>query len=182
VVAVFLESPDRDVEFPPNDDFQKYVGTELIPELRRHYRLSHDPRKNMVMGASYGGLAATYTAFEHPDIFGKVLSQSGSYGWAPSPGGESFGRIAGAGNASLGRIPSADSAWLIRQIAEAPRKPIRFYLDAGLWEGGGMVSSNRLMRSVLVGKGYDVKYREAPGTHHAYYWMLRLPDALASLE
>jgi enterochelin esterase-like enzyme len=45
-----------------------------------------------------------------------------------------------------------------------------------------MVSSNRLMRSVLVGKGYDVKYREAPGTHHAYYWMLRLPDALASLQ
>ena len=35
VVAVFLESPNRDVEFPPNDDFQKYVGTELIPALRR---------------------------------------------------------------------------------------------------------------------------------------------------
>lgn len=28
---------------------------------------------------SYGRLAATFFAFYHPDIFGKVLSQSGSF-------------------------------------------------------------------------------------------------------
>jgi len=33
---------------------------------------------------------------------------------------------------------------------------------------------------VLTGKGYDVRYLEAPGTHHSYYWMLRLPDGLQS--
>jgi enterochelin esterase-like enzyme len=38
------------------------------------------------------------------------------------------------------------------------------------------------LHSVLVGKGYEVNYVEAPGTHHSYYWMLRLPDALASLH
>jgi enterochelin esterase-like enzyme len=171
VVAVFLESPDRDVEFPPNDDFQRFVGAELIPELHRHFRISRDPRRNTVLGSSYGGLAATYTAFVHPDIFGKVISQSGSYGWGPGPA-----------STQLGRGPDADSGWLIKRIAEAPRKPIRFYLDAGLWEGGGMLSSNRLLQSVLTGKGYEVSYREAPGTHHSYYWMLRLPDALASLR
>jgi enterochelin esterase-like enzyme len=168
VVAVFLESPDRDVEFPPNDAFQQFVGTELLPLLHEHYRISQDPRRNAVLGSSYGGLAATYTAFVHPDVFGNVISQSGSYGWFPrSPG-----------PAPPYRGVEPDSGWLIKRIAEAPRKPIRFYLDAGTWEGNMMLFSNRLLRSVLAGKGYHVVYNEGVGTHSAYYWMLRLPDGL----
>jgi len=135
VVAVFLESPNRDVEFPPNDSFQQFVGTELLPLLRKHYRLSRDPRRNAVLGSSYGGLAATYTAFVHPDLFGNVISQSGSYGWFPQP--------PGGAPPFLGVEP--DSGWLIKQFAEAPRKPIRFYLDAvspprkcNLRGGGGL--------------------------------------------
>jgi enterochelin esterase family protein len=171
VIAVFLESPNRDAEFPPNDDFQKYIRTELIPELRHHYRIGRDPRRNAVLGSSYGGLAATYTAFVSPDLFGNVISQSGSYGWAPDDGS----------GAPYWRGQNPESGWLVKRIAEAPRKPIRFYLDAGLWEGAGMLASNRMLHAVLTGKGYQVTYREAPGTHHSYYWLLRLPDALASL-
>lgn len=166
LVAVFMESPDRDVEFPPNDAFQKFVGAELIPQVRAHYRVSRDPSRNAVLGSSYGGLAAVYTGMVHPELFGNVISQSGSFGWSPTPG--PF------------RVTNADSGYLIKRMAETPREKLRFYLDAGLWEGGGMLSSNRLMRSVLVGKGYDVTYREAPGTHSSYYWMLRLPDGLVA--
>jgi enterochelin esterase family protein len=171
VVTVFMESPDRDSEFPPNDAFQRFVGDELLPQIRAHYRISRDPRRNAVLGSSYGGIGATYTAFSHPEVFGNVISQSGSYGWSPD-----------AATAPLptqpGRVASPDSGWLTRRIAEAPRKNIRFYLDAGSWEGNNMLASNRLLRSVLLGKGYDVVYRESPGTHSSYYWMLRLPDGL----
>jgi enterochelin esterase-like enzyme len=152
VVTVFLESPDRDVEFPPNDAFQRFIGTELLPKLRKHYRLSRDPSRNAVLGSSYGGLAATYTALKHPDVFGNVVSQSGSYGW--------------------------NTGTLIKRAAEMPKQKIRFYLDAGSWEGTGLVTSNRLLHSVLIGKGYDVTFSESPGTHSSYYWMLRLPDGL----
>jgi enterochelin esterase family protein len=172
-----MESPDRDVEFPPNDDFQKFVGSELIPQIRAHYRVSRDPSRNAVLGSSYGGLAAVYTGLVHPELFGNVISQSGSFAWsppstdAPPPGQQAPPPFRGT---------SADSGYLIKRMAEAPREKLRFYLDAGLWEGGGMLSSNRIMRSVLVGKGYEVKYQEAPGTHSSYYWMLRLPDGLAA--
>src|SRR5262245_14399881 len=74
-IAVCLESPDRDNEFPPNDEVQRFVGEELLPQLRAHYRISRDPRRNAVLGSSYGGLAATYTAFMHQDVFGNVISQ-----------------------------------------------------------------------------------------------------------
>ena len=176
VIAVFMESPDRDVEFPPNDDFQKFVGSELIPQVRAHYRISRDPSRNAVLGSSYGGLAAVYTGFVHPELFGNVISQSGSFAWAPPP----TDPVAAAQAPPPFRGTSADSGYLIKRVAEAPREKLRFYLDAGLWEGGGMLSSNRLMRAVLVGKGYDVMYREEPGTHSSYYWMLRLPDGLAA--
>jgi enterochelin esterase-like enzyme len=168
VVAVFLESPDRDVEFPPNDSFQQFIVTELLPLLRAHYRISKDPRRNAVLGSSYGGLAATYTAFTHPEIFGNVISQSGSYSWFPPPPDQ----------APQFRGAEPDSGWLIKRLAEAPRKQIRFYLDAGIWEGNMMLFSNRMLRSVLTGKGYDVVYNESDGIHSSYYWMLRLPDGL----
>jgi enterochelin esterase family protein len=176
VIAVFMESPDRDIEFPPNDDFQKFVGDELIPQIRAHYRVSRDPARNAVLGSSYGGLAAVYTGIEHPELFGNVISQSGSFAWSPPQ--------PDTGDASARPPPppfrgnNADSGYLIKRVAEMPRRNVRFYLDAGMWEGGGMLSANRLMHSVLVGKGYDVTYHEAPGTHSSYYWMLRLPDGL----
>ena len=176
VIAVFMESPDRDVEFPPNDDFQKFVGAELIPQLRAHYRISRDPSRNAVLGSSYGGLAAVYTGIAHPELFGNVISQSGSFAWSP-PSKE----VPPAAQAPPPfRGTNAESGYLIKQVAETPRRNVRFYLDAGMWEGGGMLSANRIMRSVLTGKGYDVTYHEAPGTHSSYYWMLRLPDGLAA--
>lgn len=176
VIAVFMESPDRDVEFPPNDDFQKFVGAELIPQVRAHYHVSRDPSRNAVLGSSYGGLAAVYTGFVHPELFGNVISQSGSFAWAPPPQDP----VEAAQAPPPFRGTSADSGYLIKRVAEAPRAKLRFYLDAGLWEGGGMLSSNRIMRAVLLGKGYDVTYHEEPGTHSSYYWMLRLPDGLAA--
>jgi enterochelin esterase-like enzyme len=71
-----------------------------------------------------------------------------------------------------------DAGWLIKRIAEAPRENIRFHLDAGIWEGSNLLYSNRVMQSILKGKGYDITYAETDGNHSSYYWMLRLPDAL----
>ena len=176
IVTVFMESPDRDVEFTPNDDFQKFIGTELLPQLRKHFRLSRDPSRNAVLGSSYGGLASAYTGLMHPELFGNVISQSGSFGWSPPQPSAA----ATAAPAPF-RGTSAESGWLIKRAAETPRRNIRFYLDAGVWEGGGMLSSNRIMRAVLTGKGYNVIYHEAPGTHSSYYWMLRLPDSLEAM-
>ncbi len=169
VVAVFLESPNRDVEFPPNDAFQHFVGAELLPLLHSRYRIGRDPRGNAVLGSSYGGLAATYTAFVHSDVFGNVISQSGSYGWAPSA-------------ADPGRPPprgvDPDSGWLIKQFAASPRKRIRFYLDARRVGGQHDVVFEPVAAVGAGGKGYEVVYNETDGNHSSYYWMLRLPDGL----
>jgi hypothetical protein len=44
-----------------------------------------------------------------------------------------------------------------------------------------MLFSNRLLRSVLAGKDYDVVYNESDGIHSSYYSMLRLPGGLQAM-
>jgi len=46
----------------------------------------------------------------------------------------------------------------ISAIASSERKPVRFYLETGRFEG--LVESNRAMKKVLESKGYDFVYRE----------------------
>ena len=39
--------------------------------------------RTVLAGSSYGGLAATTVAMRHPEVFGNVLSMSGSFWWSP---------------------------------------------------------------------------------------------------
>ncbi len=168
VIAAFVHSKaTRDADLPPNADFQKFIGTELMPWIRERYHVSKDPKLNVAAGSSLGGLAAAYTAFTHPEIFGEVISQSGSYWWSPT---------------YLKDVsPSPNAAWMVKQFAESAQKPIRFYMDVGTWEPAGMLSANRILHSVLKGKDYQVSYSEFPGGHYYAYWQQTLPDGLIAV-
>jgi enterochelin esterase family protein len=65
---------------------------------------------------------------------------------------------------------------------------VKFYLEVGRMEdrtsAGSdvtLLSSNRRLRDVLIGKGYVVEYREVYADHDPVYWRRTLPDALVSL-
>jgi len=69
----------RKILLPLNHEFKNEFVTDLLPIIRNKYSTSLKPENNIIGGMSYGGLAAFYISFYHPDIFGKVLSQSGSF-------------------------------------------------------------------------------------------------------
>jgi enterochelin esterase family protein len=88
-VAVLIANPTqetRNKELPPNPDFGDFLAKELLPWMHAHYNVTSDPRLTVVAGSSYGGIAATYAGLRHPEVFGNVLSQSGSFWWAPDHG------------------------------------------------------------------------------------------------
>src|SRR5262245_19209357 len=102
--------------------FADFLAKELVPWARQHYRLSQDPKQTIVGGSSYGGLSAGCCAFRYPEVFGNVLSQSGSFGYYPG------------WNDDSDRTDSSPFGWLIRQFVTTRKLPIRFYLEAGLFE------------------------------------------------
>jgi enterochelin esterase-like enzyme len=168
VIVAFLDSQGtRNEDLQPNAQFQQFLASELVPWIRERYRVTKDPKLNVVAGSSLGGLAAAYTAFVHPEIFGNVLSQSGAFWWSP--------------NYQLEVLPSPNAGWMVKQFAESAPKAIRFYMSVGSWESAGMLSGNRILRSVLLGKGNAVTYSEVVSGHNFTNFQETFPNGLIAL-
>jgi enterochelin esterase-like enzyme len=175
VVAVFVSHVDRARELACNEDFAAFVATELIPWAQKRYQVGKTARDVVVAGSSFGGLAAAFVALRHPRVIGNVLSQSGNFAWAPD-------RIVG---------PSLDATteggWLIKEYIGRPTEPVRFYLDAGVFEadrfatGGAILESTRHFRDVLHAKGYTASFRQFAGGHDYLSWRGTLADGLIEL-
>ncbi|MCD6090592.1 MAG: esterase family protein [Bacteroidales bacterium] len=152
MIAVFFATyrSTRGVILPLNTDFKDEFITDFLPLIREQYNVSTEIDENIIGGMSYGGLAACYTAFYHPDIFGKVLSQSGSF-WRDK---------------ELESIKSEwiRSDWLINKFINEEKKDIKIFLDWGLQENQVLGSNRRLVR-VLGNKKYEYKYIEFNGWH-----------------
>lgn len=122
-VAVMVDNPGatwqesmtiREKEMSCHPPFANFLAQELIPWLRQTYHLTTDPMQTIVAGGSAGGLAAAFTALQHPHAFGNILALSGSFWWRPE--GET------------------EWEWLTRQFALRLLAPLRFYLEVGLLE------------------------------------------------
>jgi enterochelin esterase-like enzyme len=171
MVAVILDNPtpySRTTEFACYEPYAEFVAKEMIRWVRTNYNVTADPAQTVVSGVSFGGLAAVFIGFRHPEIFGNVISQSGSFWWKPD--GEN------------------ESEWLTRQFVTSKKLPVRFYLSVGDFErgptpkgGADMVTVNRHMRDVLRAKGYEVGYGECNCGHDFLNWRGMLPEALVSL-
>jgi enterochelin esterase-like enzyme len=148
---------------------------ELLPSLHKDYAISTNPADIVIGGYSAGGLAAAQIAFLHPEAFGNVLSQSGAF------------RAAEAN--------AAEPNETARIYLGEPHKPIRFYIEAGVYDNvpnadrplhefvldETNLQGNRHVRDVLRAKGYDVIYREVPGDHDMVHWRAMLADGLIAL-
>ena len=163
------ESRNRDLEcYPPFADF---LAKELVPWARQRYRFSAEPERTIVGGVSLGGLNAAYCALRYPEVFGNVLSQSGAFGYFP-------------GWEDPGVSDYSPSGSLIRQFVTTRKLPIRFYLEAGLFENDcpdTLLAQNRRLRDVLEAKGYSVVYSEFAGGHEFLSWRGSVADGLIAL-
>jgi enterochelin esterase family protein len=172
MVAVLVNNLDeqsRDRDLKCSVPFADFLAKELVPRVRSHYRVSADPNCTVICGSSFGGLCAAFCGLRHSDIFGCVLSQSGSFYYTPD-------------EAATPEPYLTQSGWMMDQYAQARKLPLRFYLQVGLLESGaGMVATNRHLRDVLRLKGYPVTYSEMNGGHDALAWRGSLADGLSAL-
>ncbi|WP_417812655.1 alpha/beta hydrolase-fold protein [Thalassospira alkalitolerans] len=171
VSVAFIANPDRAArgrELPGNPDFADMLADDLMPVLRDRFGADFAAARTVLAGSSYGGLASATVALSHPDVFGNAISMSGSFWWHPQ------------------NTPVDQGEFVAHQVATGPRRPIRFFMTAGLFEtgrmgGAGIVESGRHLRDVLIARGYDVQYREYAGGHDYVVWRGALADGLIGL-
>lgn len=172
-VAVFVKNvAHRAQDLADSPPFADFIGKELIPWVRKNYRIHPGASHVVAAGASLGGLAASYCAVRHSEVIGNALSLSGSYwitkGWQDRP--------------PFPLTLAGDTGDLIGDLKKSKRLPLAFYVAVGRFEvGAAMLGTNRELRDVLELKGYPVTYREVDGEHDSIWWGGSLADGLISL-
>jgi enterochelin esterase-like enzyme len=159
LIAVFLEprsdpadarTNTRMGDYALNDSFIEALSGNLRPFLLKRYRMLEGPRNTAIMGASMGGLIATYAAFTHPETFGLCAAQSPSYQWKNDT--------------------------LITMLRSAPVKDFRMYLSTGTIRDAERRA--RIVRDIMREKGYAITYAEYPESHNWLNWRGRLGEML----
>lgn len=159
IIAIFIdartdvqdsETSKRMTDYMMNDRFVNFLISELRPKITRRYRTSQSPEQTAIMGASLGGLIATYAAYTRPDVFGLCAAQSPAY-WMTE----------GA---------------MTRMISRGPKKPIKISIDTGTIRDAQ--DEARRMKKALKRKRYTFRYTEHPESHNWVNWRARIAEIL----
>ena len=149
VAMAFLQNARtrRNVEYICSDATITWLDKEILPLARKHMRLVNirdNPGAYGVLGASAGGIAAMYTGLRMPEIFGRVVSQSGVF----SLEGRDFAAV------DLVRHRHAHD--------------LKIWMDCGILDD--LLEDNRRISRLLKEKEYNVTYREFSGGHNYTSW------------
>jgi len=149
LAMAFLPSASRwrSLEYACSDGTILWLDQIILPLVRENLNvldIKKHPGSYGVLGASLGGTMSLYTGLRMPDVFGKVLSQSGAY-----------------------MIESREFA-VVDLARHAQAREVKIWMDIGKLEY--LLEDNRDMHMLLNKKKYEVAYREYSGGHNFTAW------------
>lgn len=150
---------DRSFEYDAlGDRYARFLLDEILPEVGKHYNLTHDPNGRTIAGISSGGIAAFTVAWTHPEAFRRVLSFVGSF--TDLRGGDIYPAL----------------------IRKTEPKPLRVFLqdgtrDLNIYAGDWYINA-QAMASALKFSGYEVEFVTGTEDHNMKQGGAILPDAL----
>ncbi|GAK90497.1 putative esterase [Nonlabens ulvanivorans] len=147
-----------------SDEYLKFVTSEVLPFVRKQFQVSEEPKDNIIMGSSMGGLISLYAMIEYPRTFGNVGCLSTH--WPVPYLGEAF----------IESLPET--------IPQS--KNHRIYFDYGTETLDKDYEPYQLrVDSMFIEKGYtSVNYRSIKFEGHEHdenYWKQRVAPALVYL-
>lgn len=150
----------RFAEYLQNEATVGFAVRTLLAYAHKHLNLLDEqehPGIHSVLGASMGGLMALYAGIRAPQVFGKVISQSGAF-----------------------FIDDTSQSMLIDELIRMiPTAPIKIWQDVGVLEW--LLTGNRKMHDLLIERQYDVTYHEFSGGHNYTMWSQTVSKALESV-
>jgi enterochelin esterase family protein len=146
----------RSIEYSCGEATLGFIMECILPLAKEQMELeSIEAGGYGIMGASLGGSMALFTALRLPQIFHKVLSQSGAF------------------------ISPEYQSIVVDLVRYAPRPGIKIWMDAGRMEW--LLEGNRQMHQLLKGRKYPVSYHEHSGGHNTTTWRNDVWRGLQSL-
>lgn len=149
VAMAFLPSAGRwrNLEYACSDATLLWLDQIILPLASEQLNLldvKTKPGAYGVLGASLGGTMSLYTGLRMPDVFGKVLCQSGAF------------------------MTESRDFVVADLVKHGQGRDVNIWMDAG--KLGFLLEDNRSMFSLLQEKGYSVTYREFSGGHNFTAW------------
>lgn len=160
ICAVFVDSSDdRDGELTCYRPFIDFLVEEILPWAQIKYNVTRESNETVIVGYSYGALAACYAGLLYPNRFGKILGQSGGFSWAPE--GEEYG-------------------WIVREFEKSQVVPLDLYLNIGSFELKWPFVANSMNDFVklLESKGNNIRNSVFTGGHVYTDWQDTLGEGL----
>jgi enterochelin esterase family protein len=150
---------NRAIEYDTlSGDYAEFLLTEILPEVRKEYKITDDPEGHAIGGISSGGICAFTVAWQRPDEFRKVLSHVGSF--VNIRGGDVYPGM----------------------IRKQKKRPMRIFLQDGSNdldnEHGNWPLANKQMVAALKFRDYDVNFVYGEGAHNGNHGGAILPDSL----
>ncbi|HTP10560.1 MAG TPA: alpha/beta hydrolase-fold protein [Anaerolineae bacterium] len=156
VAVAFIENRTsaRIAELASSETMLAFVLKEVLPLAQAELNLTA-PGDWGLLGASLGGLMSVYAALRFPEIFNRVLSQSGSF--------------AMRGHASL-----------VFDLVRSRYNPqVKVWLDVGRYEP--LLEANLRLAETLRANDSAVTYREYNGGHNYTAWRDEVEHGLIAL-
>ena len=168
LVVALVDSPHRLREFAADRAHSRFVVRELLPALERSLPLLPQPAARAIGGASFGAVAALACAWHHPDAFGRMLLQSGSFAFSDlgdrHERGKAFDPVVA----------------FMREFRRAPGRPAtRVFMSCGVYES--LIYENRSLVPLLQSTVRDLRFVEARDGHNWENWRDRLREGLSWL-
>ncbi len=160
-MAEYTPTPDRRLGGGKGRLYARLLVEEVIPLIRREYRILQGPEQMGIAGSSLGGLISLAIALRYSRVFHQVGVVSPSLWW--------------------------DDRSILKDVRTlSEHLPLRIWLDMGAAEGLQHVRDANLMHHLLQARGWkdgvDLQYRLYPGAlHNEEAWASRFGEMLRFL-
>lgn len=167
-VVAFTHPGDRLREYAASAAHSRFLTTELVPQIEGSLQLVGEPRGRVLMGASFGGVAALAAAVRAPGFYGALLLESPSLRFTEATAPATFGGV------------FEPVVRFVNSVRARPEKVTKsIFLTFGAFEP--LAVPDRAMVEVLERMCDELRVVEALDGHNWISWRDRLRDGLAWL-
>jgi enterochelin esterase-like enzyme len=167
-VVAFTHPGDRLREYAASAAHGRFLTTELVPQLEGRLQLRGEPGGRVLMGASFGGVAALSAAVRAPGFYGALLLESPSLRFTEATPSGTFGEM------------FEPVVRFVNSVRAKPTKVTdRIFLTFGAFEP--LAVPDREMAGVLERMTDELRIVEALDGHNWINWRDRLLDGLGWL-